>query len=155
MDDDSEPAWEVERLENIALYDVEGRGLVRYFLVRWAGEWPPDQQTSWEPEDHIPRPLVQRYFKMDRKRRAKLAGQPQNQPPEQTELAGKNVTYSSMNEIFDVDVQQNDIFGNTSQGGDEPSLFVEDDLDNEFLLVEDEAAAGQSSGRQQEHWRWG
>ncbi|KAM4061389.1 hypothetical protein HRG_013104 [Hirsutella rhossiliensis] len=46
-DDDGEHAWVVKRLENMAVYDVEGRGLVRYLQMRWEGNWPPDRNPTW------------------------------------------------------------------------------------------------------------
>ncbi|KAM4062536.1 hypothetical protein HRG_011257 [Hirsutella rhossiliensis] len=47
-------AWVVKRLENMAVYDVEGRGLVRYLQMRWEGNWPPDRNPTWESEENIP-----------------------------------------------------------------------------------------------------
>ncbi|XWX02368.1 hypothetical protein V2A60_010405 [Cordyceps javanica] len=60
-DDDDETDWAVECLEDMELYDVEGRGLVRYFKVRWEGDWPPDQKSTWEPEENIPDHLVREF----------------------------------------------------------------------------------------------
>lgn len=57
-DSDDEALWIVERLEAMELYDVEGQGLKRYFQVRWAGDWPPDQNPTWEPEENIPDEMV-------------------------------------------------------------------------------------------------
>ncbi|KAJ3479200.1 hypothetical protein NLG97_g8384 [Lecanicillium saksenae] len=43
------------------LYDVKGQGLVRYFKVRWEGDWPPEQNPTWEPEENIPDDLVREF----------------------------------------------------------------------------------------------
>ncbi|KEY68077.1 hypothetical protein S7711_05490 [Stachybotrys chartarum IBT 7711] len=59
----NEPIWEVKRLEGDSLFEVEGQGLVRYFKVRWEGDWPPDQNPSWEPEENIPATLIQQYLR--------------------------------------------------------------------------------------------
>ncbi|KAJ3533556.1 hypothetical protein NM208_g7931 [Fusarium decemcellulare] len=67
--DNGEPVWEVKRLEDMELYEVEGTGLVRYFKVRWEGDWPPDQNPSWEPEYNLPSKLIRNYLKQGKKRR--------------------------------------------------------------------------------------
>ncbi|KAG5975222.1 hypothetical protein E4U58_001626 [Claviceps cyperi] len=83
--DDS--VWEVERLEDMALYHVQNHGLMRYFLVRWVGDWPPEQNPSWEPEHNLHPDLVRNYTKMAKKKRAKLAAQHQRPPPDPLERA--------------------------------------------------------------------
>ncbi|KAM0263564.1 hypothetical protein ACHAQJ_001183 [Trichoderma viride] len=63
--------WVVERIEDVEYYEVDGRGLVRYFRVSWEGDWPPDQKRTWEPEENIPANLVRNFFKTSKhKRRA-------------------------------------------------------------------------------------
>ncbi len=57
-DEDYEPTWDVDRIEDMELFDVEGEGLVRYFKVRWEGDWPPEQNPTWEPEKNLPEDLV-------------------------------------------------------------------------------------------------
>ncbi|KAG9258895.1 uncharacterized protein F5Z01DRAFT_8270 [Emericellopsis atlantica] len=57
--------WVVKEILDDETYQVEDRGLVRYFKVRWEGDWPPDQNPTWEPEDNLPAQLVKNYFKMD------------------------------------------------------------------------------------------
>ncbi|KAF5618850.1 hypothetical protein F25303_12958 [Fusarium sp. NRRL 25303] len=64
-----EPGWEVKRLEDMELYDVEGQGLIRYFLVRWEGDWPPDQNPSWEPESNLPKDLIKAYLRNGKRKR--------------------------------------------------------------------------------------
>ncbi|KAF4334311.1 hypothetical protein FBEOM_11857 [Fusarium beomiforme] len=65
-----EPGWEVKRLEDMELYEVEGVGLVRYFLVRWEGDWPPDQNPSWEPESNLPKDLIKAYLRNGKRKRS-------------------------------------------------------------------------------------
>ncbi|OAA55734.1 Chromo domain protein [Cordyceps fumosorosea ARSEF 2679] len=69
-DDGEEPTWDVERLEDMELYDVEGRGLMRYFKVRWVGDWPPEQNPTWEPEENIPDDLVREFCRTFKKKTA-------------------------------------------------------------------------------------
>lgn len=145
VDEDGEPTWEVERLEDLASYDVEGHGVMRYFMVRWAGDWPTDQKTSWEPEENIPRNLVRTYFKMDKKRRAKLAAQHRREPqPEAAASSDMNAAHSSVGEAFvEADAQNNALFGDSSYGlGGEERSSVDDDLGNELFVVDDEPGTG-------------
>ncbi|KAJ4269939.1 hypothetical protein NW762_001610 [Fusarium torreyae] len=82
----AEPAWEVKRVEGMEVYEVEGVGLVRYFKIRWEGDWPPEQNPSWEPENNLPPKLIKNYLKNSSRRR--LGSKPPapkkapvNQPP--------------------------------------------------------------------------
>ncbi|KAG5999219.1 hypothetical protein E4U43_002215 [Claviceps pusilla] len=124
-------AWEVERLEDMALYDVENQGLVRYFLVRWVGDWPPEQNPSWEPEDNIPADLVRTYTKMDKKRRAKLAASHQRPPPDPSGWALER-RYQSVSEAFGGNVEQ-DVASTAVVNGDPGNHS----LDNEMFVVTD------------------
>ncbi|KAG6046922.1 hypothetical protein E4U17_007685 [Claviceps sp. LM77 group G4] len=69
----------------MALYHVENHGLIRYFLVRWAGDWPPEQNPSWELEHNLHPDLVLNYTKMAKKKRAKLAEEHQRPPLDPSE----------------------------------------------------------------------
>ncbi|TWU71020.1 hypothetical protein ED733_000450 [Metarhizium rileyi] len=145
---DEEPTWEVERLEDVAYYDVEGRGIVRYFVVRWAGDWPPGQQTSWEPEENIPRNLIRRYFRTGKKRRAKLASQHRREYEPRGNVGSSAVSASqgSVNNVFAPEEQgQGSIVDGTREMREEESLFVEDDMDHEMYPVE----LGQVADRKQ------
>ncbi|KAF4971581.1 hypothetical protein FSARC_1647 [Fusarium sarcochroum] len=65
----AEPDWEVKRVEGMEVYEVEGLGLVRYFKIRWEGDWPPEQNPSWEPESNLPSKLIKNYMKNSKRRR--------------------------------------------------------------------------------------
>ncbi|KAI9903769.1 hypothetical protein N3K66_000298 [Trichothecium roseum] len=69
---DGEEVWVVKRILDCDVYEAEGRGRVRYFRVLWEGEWPPDQNPSWEPEENLPRQLVRNYFKTSKARRLRM-----------------------------------------------------------------------------------
>ena len=71
-EENQEVGWEVKHIEDVEVYEVEGQGLVRYFKVRWEGDWPPDQNPSWEPEGNLPAGLIRNYFKRSKKARQKL-----------------------------------------------------------------------------------
>ncbi|GAW14508.1 hypothetical protein ANO14919_039110 [Xylariales sp. No.14919] len=62
QEEKQEQEWEVKRLEGDKVAEVDGEP-IRYFKVRWEGDWPADQNPTWEPEANIPRALVQQYLK--------------------------------------------------------------------------------------------
>ncbi|RYP70870.1 hypothetical protein DL770_008183 [Monosporascus sp. CRB-9-2] len=57
-----EPLWEVERLEGDKTEEVDGVQ-TRFFKVLWKGDWPPDENPTWEPEENIPRKLIKVYLR--------------------------------------------------------------------------------------------
>ncbi|OAR02233.1 hypothetical protein LLEC1_03823 [Akanthomyces lecanii] len=76
-DEDDEQTWDVDRIEDMELFDVEGEGLVRYFKVRWEGDWPPEQNPTWEPEKNLPQDLVAEFCRTFNPRgRSKLSSEP-------------------------------------------------------------------------------
>ncbi|KAL0938578.1 chromo domain-containing protein [Colletotrichum truncatum] len=58
---ESDDVYEVLRLEGLQIRHVRGKP-VRYFAVRWKGNWPPDQNPTWEPESNIPRYMTKKYL---------------------------------------------------------------------------------------------
>lgn len=60
-DELAEDVYEVLCLEGLQVRHVRGKP-VRYFAVRWKGNWPPGQNPTWEPEGNIPRYMVKRYL---------------------------------------------------------------------------------------------
>ncbi|KAI5858260.1 hypothetical protein GGS23DRAFT_586646 [Durotheca rogersii] len=63
-----EEVWVVKRLEGDKVIMTEDGLTERYFKVRWEGDWPPDQNPTWEPEGNIPPALVKLYLKKAAKR---------------------------------------------------------------------------------------
>ncbi|KAI1191237.1 hypothetical protein F5B17DRAFT_328625 [Nemania serpens] len=57
-----EQEWEVKRLEDDRVIETGGQ-LVRYFKVRWVGNWPADQNPTWEPEECISQIVIRKYLK--------------------------------------------------------------------------------------------
>ncbi|RYP44353.1 hypothetical protein DL768_009174 [Monosporascus sp. mg162] len=57
-----EPLWEVERLEGDKTEEVDGMQ-TRFFKVLWKGDWAPDENPTWEPEENIPRKLIKMYLR--------------------------------------------------------------------------------------------
>ncbi|RWA06118.1 hypothetical protein EKO27_g8997, partial [Xylaria grammica] len=52
QEEKQEQEWEVKRLEGDKVVEVGGEP-IRYFKVRWEGDWPADQNPTWEPEANI------------------------------------------------------------------------------------------------------
>ncbi|KAM3559194.1 hypothetical protein MY1884_003590 [Beauveria asiatica] len=75
-EDENETDWAVDRIEDMELYDVEGRGLIRYFKVRWEGDWPPDQNPTWEPEENLPDDLIREFCRTFKSRKKGSSEQP-------------------------------------------------------------------------------
>lgn len=140
----AEAVWEVKRVEAVELYEVEGVGLVRYFKVLWEGDWPPDQNPSWEPEENLPASLVRNFFKRGKKRRSAAAA-PAAAPKPKKALAQQSIVswatagakYKSVSEAFaggedDADLLGSpaDAQGHVHQEEEEDGYGVE-----EFLVV--------------------
>lgn len=60
-DEEEEQVWEVKALEGMQV-EVVGGKTIRWFKVRWKGNWPADQNPTWEPEDNIDRLLIKKYL---------------------------------------------------------------------------------------------
>lgn len=98
--EDGNADWEVKRIEGMETYDVEGRGLVRYFRVRWEGNWPPDQNPTWEPEENLSATLVRNYMKHPRRHKRTV---PMSKPkPSLVSSKARDPArkYSSVSELF-------------------------------------------------------
>ncbi|KZZ90482.1 Chromo domain-like protein [Moelleriella libera RCEF 2490] len=150
--DRGEASWEVDRLENLASYEVQGRGIVRYFLVRWAGKWPPDQKTTWEPEENIPKDLVRRYMELSRDRRARLAAESSSKPPPEQVGLAPGRRRGSVSAVFEECIIENPGFGDDDDDGDGADLgpglgldrpgrgrgtfLGESDMDHEVFVVD-------------------
>lgn len=129
VDENGEAVWVVKCLEDHGLFEVEGEtDLKRYFKVRWEGDWPKDQNPSWEPEENLPANLVRNYLKAGKKRRKVFSGAAdttKRKNLKQTTLLWLNSTqYSSVSEAFAGEDIMND---GMRQGADMP---VEPNLDD-------------------------
>ncbi|CAM1511806.1 Fc.00g093190.m01.CDS01 [Cosmosporella sp. VM-42] len=132
----AEPVWEVQRLEDMEIYDVEGRGLVKYFKVRWEGDWPPEQNPSWEPEDNLPANLVRNYLK---KGKRKLPAAPKKKSMTQSTLSWANgKQYKSVSEAFAGDADNLDVPGPDTNHVDEAGNEDNEDKEEFFIVAEEE-----------------
>ncbi|KAL7954877.1 hypothetical protein V8C34DRAFT_293119 [Trichoderma compactum] len=149
--------WVVERIEDVEYYEVDGRGIVRYFKVSWEGDWPPDQKRTWEPEENIPANLVRNFFKISKSKRkimadgksAKRLSKPKQTVPEngiskqnankQGSLKQSKLTwpgfrrkYSSVSEAFAGDQDSLDVM---DEGYDGEEDELAGDGQGEFFVV--------------------
>lgn len=146
-----EPEFVVKRLEGDRIVDG-----VHYFKVRWEGEWPPDQNPTWEPEDHIASVLVKKYLK--RKAEKEAAKPKSNKTPKNKSTSGEKQQqtlaqwarkYASVSEAFEGKAEwdhNSSGLGNSTENGDveeaETSGRHNDDNDDpdamdELLVVDD------------------
>jgi hypothetical protein len=162
-DGQEEPTWVVECILDCQTYEVEGHGLVRYFQVLWEGDWPPDQNPSWEPEENLPRALVRNFFKTPKERRRRFKAKPQAQGQggsliktpvpkrlaasqtklKQSTLSWAGARYDSVSEAFAGDGGDDILasMNNATNGQDSGPLARELDNDiggeDELFVVED------------------
>ncbi|KAI0889633.1 uncharacterized protein GGS22DRAFT_148783 [Annulohypoxylon maeteangense] len=123
--------WVVSRLEGDKL--VHAHGLrTRFFKVRWAGEWPPDQNPTWEPEDNIPPELIKAYLKGKAKaatgRRRTTGSLTNGFDSPSRNLRSSPLTlkrkYSSVAEAFAGDADDLDELRNSADSGGEENATV-------------------------------
>ncbi|OTA97508.1 hypothetical protein M434DRAFT_384556 [Hypoxylon sp. CO27-5] len=67
-EEEQDQKWVVNRLEGDRIVIIDGRRK-RYFKVRWEGDWPPNQNPTWEPEENIPPALINQYLNRKASRR--------------------------------------------------------------------------------------
>ncbi|SPJ82082.1 uncharacterized protein FTOL_09487 [Fusarium torulosum] len=142
-----EPDWEVKRIEDMELYDVEGVGVVRYFKVRWEGDWPPDQNPSWEPESNLPPDLIRRYMKNRKRKRDKPAAKkPAKQPAVAPSYTSNKKSMKQTTLTWGLPAKQYKSVSEAFEGveDDELAMAVEDEApihkyeeDDELFIVEE------------------
>jgi hypothetical protein len=123
-----EPIYEVKRVEGDKVLSIDGKQR-RWYRVRWEGNWPADQNPTWEPEENLPRNLVQKYLKRKASRTNGLhidvneAGMSPVAPPRK---------YSSVAEAFAGEAEY-EAHRNTPKR----QLEDDDEEEDERLLVEE------------------
>ncbi|KAF7532622.1 hypothetical protein G7Z17_g13620 [Cylindrodendrum hubeiense] len=134
-DDDAEPAWEVKSVEATELFEVEGVGQVRYFQVRWEGDWPPEQNPSWEPEANLSKTLVRNFLNRNKKK---------STPTKKKRLKQSTLSwavgqqYKSVTEAFEGGTDDADLLGH--QIDDVPTAPTADEGSEELFVVEEPPA---------------
>lgn len=104
----SDVQYEVKRIEDVADFVVNGR-VVPYYLVRWEGDWPPEQNPTWEPEENLPPTLVRKFLSKNSTPRAQ-GSESRNRTPNRSRnakhgrpppSAWPERRYSSVTEVFE------------------------------------------------------
>lgn len=121
-----EPRYEVKRLEGHKIIVADGRE-ERWLLVRWEGDWPAEQNPTWEPEDNLPGGLVKRYLK----RKARTGSTADDDTHTEYRIAPVR-KYSSVAEAFAGEVEDAPKYGNSHDNMDE------DDGEEQLLVEEHE-----------------
>ncbi|KAB5551247.1 hypothetical protein GE09DRAFT_1125509 [Coniochaeta sp. 2T2.1] len=107
--------WKVKALLADKYDDDLDNNLVRYFKVLWDGDWPPNQNPTWEPEDNISEDLKEEYLRK-KERDAKMRNgyrvggpSPGKSPAKQPPFLPKK-RYSNVAEAFEggIDELSND-----------------------------------------------
>jgi hypothetical protein len=130
-----EPVWEVKWLEDDKVIEIEGQTF-RYFRVRWEGDWPPDQNPTWEPEENIPTNLVQNYLK-NRKRARMRRSVPLSQGTERPTPPSLKRKYSSVAEAFEGDIKDDQPLPSSSSFvGDRKEEQEEEDAEERLEVIE-------------------
>ncbi|KAM0350211.1 hypothetical protein ACHAPU_003376 [Fusarium lateritium] len=146
-DPPDEPDWEVKRIEDMELYDVEGVGLVRYFKVRWEGDWPPEQNPSWEPESNLPPELIRRYLRNGKRKRDRpTVKKPSSQPAVAPSYTPKKKSMKQTTLTWGIPAKQYKSVSEAFEGVEEDELGLpiaaedpvdEDEEDEELFVVEE------------------
>ncbi|KAI0831548.1 hypothetical protein F5Y06DRAFT_202478 [Hypoxylon sp. FL0890] len=132
------PVWVVERLEGDRLVIVNGKR-ERYFKVRWEGDWPPNQNPTWEPEENIPKGLVKQYMKRRTSRRKTTSPSHSNHNTPKRSTPRHPLTlkrkYSSVAEAFAGDDGLDEVRNSTDSDGNSDNYDGDDDEGDEMFVV--------------------
>lgn len=121
----AEEEWEVKDLLDDRWFIEQGVKVHRY-LVLWAGDWPEDQNPTWEPAENVQdRDLIKRYQK--KKKAGLLKPVKKTQNTLHRYLAGAK--YASVAEAFEGDIDE--------QAGPAPAADMKSDAEppEETFLV--------------------
>ncbi|KAI7780191.1 chromodomain protein-2 [Diaporthe eres] len=136
-----EQDYVVKRLEGD--YVLDG---VHWFKVRWEGDWPEDQNPTWEPRENIAERLVKQYLKRRPKRGSSRLDGPKSK--KQAKMKQTNLLAdwakgcSSVADAFEGEVELN-ATGDTmlGQGNALGSNADADDGPDELLVIDENETA--------------
>lgn len=129
-----EQDYVVKRLEGD--YFLDG---VHWFKVRWEGDWPADQNPTWEPRENIAEKLVKQYLK---RKASRDANSKKAKTKHRTSLADWAKGYNSVTEAFEGQAEINAPSDTMLPSGD--GRDADDDDQDELLVIdENETAAAE------------
>ena len=129
---EEEPAddeWEVKELLDDRWFLEQGVKVHRY-LVLWEGDWPEDQNPTWEPAENVQdETLIKRYYQ---KKKAGLLKPPKKIQKTLHPYLSSRTQYSSVAEAFegDIDEQTGPVIGEVESDTDQP--------DEKFVVTEND-----------------
>lgn len=140
-----EQDYVVKRLEGDQVLDG-----VHWFRVRWEGDWPADENPTWEPRENIAEKLVKQYLKRKAKREAdqlaKTSQKKKSKVKQTNQYADFAKGCSSVTEAFagqaDMDgadhanFDQGDARDGNADADDGPDELLVIDEDNELVAIE-------------------
>lgn len=140
-----EQDYVVKRLEGDQVLDG-----VHWFRVRWEGDWPDDENPTWEPRENISEKLVKQYLKKKAKREAEQLAKTSQKKKSKMKQTNQYADFakgcSSVTEAFagqadmdgtDVaDFHQGDAQDGSADATDGPDELLVIDEDNELGAIE-------------------
>ncbi|KAH8173570.1 chromo (CHRromatin organization MOdifier) domain-containing protein [Sarocladium implicatum] len=175
LDENGVPVWTVKRIEDEAVFEIEGQGLKTLYKVRWEGDWPPEENPTWEPAENLPKSLLRNWLKVGPREKERLAKGLKRKPSssgkrplsangkaaggkrKQARLdrtSGVGKKFTSVSDVFEHAAAEerdtNDLDMGVQRNGREPP--VAEDNDDELLLVEEVTGAkkGKEDGKASE-----
>lgn len=144
----AEQEYVVKRLEDDSIVDG-----IHYFKVRWEGNWPPDQNPTWEPRENISADLVKGYLKRKAEKARhipasakKSLGSSKGNPKEKRQSTlnqwARKFNYSSVSEAFEGQAELDQINLHI-HNGDRPEEDDEMGGDAEEFFVVDKRKVGE------------
>lgn len=131
-----EQDYVVKRLEGD--YFLDG---VHWFKVRWEGDWPADQNPTWEPRENIAEKLVKEYLKRKANRDVNSK---KVKTKQRTSLADWARGYNSVTEAFEGQAELNAPSDTMLPSGHGRDGDANDDSQDELLVIdENETAAAE------------
>lgn len=116
---------------------------VHWFKVRWEGDWPEDENPTWEPRENITEKLVKDYLQRKAKRSTARPFRPNPKKKSKTKqtnlLADWAKGYGSVAEAFDGQAELNVTSDAMLDRGDGRDLHADtDDGPDEILVIDDQ-----------------
>ncbi|SPN96626.1 uncharacterized protein DNG_00147 [Cephalotrichum gorgonifer] len=135
-----EVQFEVKRLEASRSLLIDGKR-EWYFLVRWEGNWSPEENPTWEPEENIPATLVRKFLAKNKPKPRAGAGRKEQRPD-----AWPQRRYSSVLEAFE---------GSGLEGADGNGLLTSGGTDEDAEAGEETFQVTEGTGRSTAPDVWG
>ncbi|KAK3395436.1 hypothetical protein B0T20DRAFT_418773 [Sordaria brevicollis] len=133
-------SWQVKELLDDE-WAVDNGVKVHRYLVLWEGDWPPDQNPTWEPEENIEdQSLIKKYLK---KKQAGAIKPPKKTQRSMLSYFSSQPQYSSVAEAFEGDIDELQPEAAAAAVAHDSDS---DDGGDELLVTEEPVAKSQKNG---------